>query len=49
MLKLPPERVLALLVAGLLVLMGAGLLTMYRVGPPRGQLYALLHQPQRHR
>jgi hypothetical protein len=43
--NVPPERMLALLVAFLLLLMGAGLLTMYRVGPPRGQLYARLHQP----
>lgn len=45
--KLPPERLLALLVAALLLLMGAGLLTMARAGPPRGQVYAWLHQPGR--
>ncbi len=42
--KLPPERALALIVAGLVALMVAGLATMYRAGPPRGQLYALRHR-----
>jgi hypothetical protein len=42
--KLPPERMLALLVAALVVLMAVGVLTMYRSGPPRGQLYALRHR-----
>ena len=41
--KMPPERVLALIVAGLFALMVAGLAEMYRAGPPRGQLYALRH------
>ena len=45
--KLPPERIVALLVAGLLALMVAGLAEMYRAGPPRGQLYALRHTVRR--
>lgn len=39
---LPPEHVLRLLVAGLVLLMIAGVAMMYRSGPPRGQLYAAL-------
>jgi hypothetical protein len=46
--KLPPERVVALLVAALLVLMAVGMFTMYRAGPPRGQLYALRHPVRAH-
>ena len=42
--KLPPEKLLALIVAGLVALMVAGLATMYRAGPPRGQLYAFRHK-----
>ena len=45
--KLPPERWLALLVAGLIALMIAGFAEMYRGGPPRGQLYALRHTARR--
>ena len=39
---MPPEHVVRLLVAGLLLLMVAGVAMMYRSGPPRGQLYAAL-------
>jgi hypothetical protein len=39
---LPPQHVLALLVAGLLCLMAAGVATMYKFGPARGHIYAAL-------
>lgn len=45
--KLPPERLLALLVAALIAVMGIGLWTMARSGPPRGQVYAWRHPAQR--
>lgn len=41
---LPPQQVVGLLVAGLLILMAAGVAMMVRFGPPRGQLYAALHR-----
>ncbi len=37
-----PEHKVRLLVAGLVLLMVAGVAMMYRSGPPRGQLYAML-------
>ena len=40
--QVPPEHVVRLLVAGLVLLMVAGVAMMYRSGPPRGQLYAVL-------
>jgi hypothetical protein len=40
--RLPPQHVLALLVAGLLCLMAAGVATMYKFGPARGHIYAAL-------
>ena len=42
--RMPPEQVVRLLVVGLLLLMVAGVAMMYRSGPPRGQLYAVLQR-----
>ncbi len=42
---LEPKQMVQLLVVTLLVLMAGGVAMMYRSGPPRGQLYAML---QRH-
>jgi hypothetical protein len=42
---LEPRQKVQLVVAALLVLMCASVAMMYRSGPPRGQLYAML---QRH-
>ena len=42
--QMPPEQVVRLLVAGLVLLMVAGVAMMYRSGPPRGQLYAVLQR-----
>ena len=42
--RMPPEQVVRLLVAGLLLLMIAGVAMMYRSGRPRGQLYAVLQR-----
>jgi uncharacterized membrane protein len=41
---LQPKQMVQLLVVTLLVLMGAGVVMMYRSGPPRGQLYAMLQR-----
>jgi hypothetical protein len=42
--RLPPQHVLALLVAGLLCLMALGVATMYKYGPKRGHIYAALQR-----
>ncbi len=42
--SLEPKQMVQLLVVTLLVLMGAGVVMMYRSGPPRGQLYAMLQR-----
>ena len=39
-----PEHKVRLLVAALVLLMVAGIAMMYRSGPPRGQLYAVLQR-----
>ena len=41
---LTPKQMVQLLVITLLILMGAGVVMMYRSGPPRGQLYAMLQR-----
>ena len=42
--QMPPEHKVRLLVAALVLLMVAGVAMMYRSGPPRGQLYAVLQR-----
>jgi len=41
---LPPQQVVALLVAGLLCLMAAGVATMAKYGPQRGHIYAAVQE-----
>lgn len=43
---LPPRQSVWLFVAGLLLLMAAGVASMSKFGPPRGHVYAAL-QPKR--
>jgi hypothetical protein len=42
--NLSPENKVRLVVVGLVFFMVAGVVMMYRSGPPRGQLYAMLQR-----
>lgn len=41
---LPPRQTIWLFLAGLLILMAAGMATMRKFGPQGGQLYAVRHR-----